>query len=104
MAQSYEQNGELDRMKADAIKRARQMHLRAASFPPQSNIQEKRRETENLTKSTGARARFSKNGILEMIRVLGFENDQLILIALILMLSTDEENFPLILALLYIAL
>ena len=103
MAQGFETSGELDRMKADAIKRARQMHLRAANFP-QGNIQEKQKEDRIAPKSTNTNSNFSKNGILEMIRVLGFENDQLILIALILMLSPNEENFPLVLALLYIAL
>lgn len=103
MAQNFSQNSELDRMKADAIKRARQMHLRAANFEP--NISEENKKTSaSPPKIANQRAKVSKNGILEMIRVLGFENDQLILIALILMLCSDEENFPLVLALLYIAL
>ena len=103
MAQDFSQNSELDRMKADAIKRARQMHLRAANFPPNTNEQ-RQRDNKNLPKAPHPKSKLSKNGILEMIRVLGFENDQLILIALILMLSGEEENFPLVLALLYIAL
>lgn len=103
MTQGFSQNSELDRMKADAIKRARQMHLRAANFPP-SNSEQRQKESSNLPKPSLTKSKVSRNGILEMIRVLGFENDQLILIALILMLSADEENFPLVLALLYIAL
>lgn len=103
MAQSFSQNSELDRMKADAIKRARQMHLRAANFPPNVN-EEREKESLNMPKAAGTSAKVSRNGILEMIRLLGFENDQLILIALILILSGEKENFPLVLALLYIAL
>ena len=103
MAQSFSQNSELDRMKADAIKRARQMHLRAANFPKDVS-EEKPRDNLSMPKTPNAKNKVSRNGLLEMIRVLGFENDQLILIALILMLSADEENFPLVLALLYIAL
>lgn len=103
MAQSFSQNSELDRMKADAIKRARQMHLRAVNFEPNAT-ETNQKEKVNPSRSKPQATPFSRKGILEMIRVLGFENDQLILIALILMLSADEENFPLILALLYIAL
>ena len=39
MAQNFENMSELDRMKADAIKRARQMHLRAVNLPPNSRDQ-----------------------------------------------------------------
>ena len=68
MAQNFSQNSELDRMKADAIKRARQMHLRAANFPP--NVSEEReKESANTPKNTNQRAKVSRNGILEMIRV-----------------------------------
>ena len=103
MAQGFEQNGELDRMKADAIKRARQMHLRAINLPPNVNT-EKEKNTLSQPKNTCKNSGISQKGILEMIRVLGFESDQLILIALILILSSQKENFPLLLALLYIAL
>lgn len=103
MAQGFENSNELDRMKADAIKRARQMHLRAVNLPP--NVSEKTSgEQEAPAKNKVQGAGFSRNGLLEMIRVLGFENDQLILIALILMLCGEKDNFPLVLALLYIAL
>lgn len=103
MAQNFENMSELDRMKADAIKRARQMHLRAANLPP-SLGEQNNSERENQPKARPQNAGISRNGLLEMIRVMGFENDQLILIALILMLSGEKDNFPLILALLYIAL
>ena len=103
MEQNFNSSSELDRMKADAIKRARQMHLRATNlFPAAGDTGDA--HGAKAPKIKNEKGTFSKNGILDMIRVLGFENDQLILIALILMLSSSEENFPLVLALLYIAL
>ena len=63
MAQGFEQNSELDRMKADAIKRARQMHLRAINLPPNVN-NEKEKIASNPTKSTYKNNAFSITNFL----------------------------------------
>jgi hypothetical protein len=81
-------------MKADAIRRARQMHSRTAftqkPFP----------EPTVAAKPQGV----ALDSILNMTNMLGLSNDQAILFGLILLLSGQKENIPLIIALLYIAM
>lgn len=110
MAQSFFSGDELDRMKSDAIRRARQMHSRSAipnlqqgpvhNEKPQTN---ERKESQESIPHPKNRPTAMQN-ILQMIKMMGFESDQLILIALILMLSGEEDNMLIILALLYIAM
>ena len=95
-------NTDIDRMKADAVRRARQMHARSAlpSFPAdiqnhntEQNAQKKPKEAEN-----------SPQNVLGMFKMFGVDNDRLIIFALILLLYSDKKNLPIILALLYIAM
>ena len=101
MAQSTFSNDDFDKMKADAIRRARQMHSRtvfnnAPSNPPQSKteVQESAKHTDTNT----------AEGILGLSKMLGISSDQLIIFALIFLLSQQKENLPLVIALLYIAM
>ncbi len=96
---------EIDRMKADAVRRARQMHARStlpnfpADFqnrkeaPPQQKSEPKPKEVQS-----------SPQNILGMFKMFGVDNDRLIIFALILLLYSDKKNLPIILALLYIAM
>ncbi len=105
MAQAFFSGEEIDRMKADAVRRARQMHSRSSlpnspinNFSGQ-NIQKKNEADASIKLG---RKSYGINNLLHMTKMMGFENDQLILLALILILSGDEENLPIIIALIYI--
>ncbi|MEE1279686.1 MAG: hypothetical protein UHH95_02505 [Oscillospiraceae bacterium] len=107
MAQAFFSGEEIDRMKADAVRRARQMHSRSAlpsgsahkaPMPAFENRNENNASANNRKKLPGVQ------NLLQLSKMMGFENDQLILIALILILSGDEENLFIIIALLYIAM
>ena len=90
-------------MKADAIRRARQMHSRtvySAPAPPAIENLEKNKKEEQPK----ARQNVSPEGVLQLTRMLGISSDQAILFALILLLSQSKENIPLVIALLYIAM
>lgn len=105
MAHAFFSGEEIDRMKADAVRRARQMHSRSAL--PNSPTHNFAEETSQKKKEADAsikagRKSYGIKNLLQMTKMMGFENDQLILIALILILSGDEENLPIIIALIYI--
>ncbi len=110
MSTSYLSGDEIDRMKADAISRARQMRSRSTlPFSQQSKETKSRQSTqsenENFKKTPSAQKRLSGvESIIQMTKMMGLESDRLILFALILLLSGEEDNFPIILALLYIAM
>lgn len=89
-------NSDFDKMKADAIRRARQMHSRTAFT--QKPVPEP--EPTVAVKPQGV----ALDSILNMTNMLGLSNDQAILFGLILLLSGQKENIPLIIALLYIAM
>lgn len=101
---------DIDRMKNDAIRRARQMQSRATiqgssveskSFNPQPS-----KAKENACDSVAnsyTRLPFL-NGINDIISQLGLTNEQLIIFAILLMLCESRDNRLLIMALLYIAL
>jgi len=101
---------EIDKMKADAIRRARQMHSRAAipsiqpDPPPIKEEKEEEAPPRKESSGTAPRHKSGLDSLLGMIRMFGMENDQLIIIALILLLYGEKENLPVILALLYIAM
>lgn len=108
MAQSTFSGEQLDKMKADAIRRARQMHSRAAFTPPQFSNQAKKESTKSKN-NTPIKKKEENNfldfqGIFKLAQIMGLSKDQLILFALILLISKEGENLPLTLALLYIAL
>ena len=88
---------ELDKMKADAIRRARQMRSRA-SIPFSAPIEEKAQTIPTPTENK------TSNGFSAFSKMLSLETDQLILIALALLLKGRRENIPIIIALLYIAM
>ncbi|MBQ7800102.1 MAG: hypothetical protein IJ370_06375 [Oscillospiraceae bacterium] len=91
---------EIDRMKADAVKRARQMHARSTlpNFP--ADFQNQRSTSEQKPKEVES----TPQNILGMFKMFGVDNDRLIIFALILLLYSDKKNLPIILALLYIAM
>ncbi len=100
-------NDEIDKMKADAIRRARQMQSRAA-MPSTSELKSEPNHAQNShqnQKHADAVSEFPfiKN-LYSMIGSLGLSHDQIILIALILMLSQEKDNIMLVIALLYIAM
>ena len=93
---------DIDRMKADAVRRARQMHARSTlpSFPadiPSQNAEQTESQKPKEIEST-------PQNILGMFKMFGVDNDRLIIFALILLLYSDKKNLPIILALLYIAM
>jgi len=88
---------EIDKMKADAINRARQMRSRASITP----ILQKEDEPKSK-KIESQKADYSPFSALS--KMLNMESDQLILIALVLLLKGNRENLPIIIALLYIAM
>lgn len=104
---------DIDRMKNDAIRRARQMQSRATITGNTGNTSEqKNRSTEPIkpsaqTSTNNSRA-FSKlpflSGFNDAIANLGLSSEQLIIFAIILMLCENRDNRMLIMALLYIAL
>ena len=93
---------DIDRMKADAVRRARQMHARSTlpSFPADTPGEKSEQAYEHKIKE----AESSPQNILGMFKAFGVDNDRLIIFALILLLYSDKKNLPIILALLYIAM
>ncbi len=93
---------DIDRMKADAVRRARQMHARSAlpHFPAEDINQNTEQAEEQKTKEVQS----SPQNVLGMFKAFGVDNDRLIIFALILLLYSDKKNLPIILALLYIAM
>lgn len=110
MAQPFFSGEEIDKMKADAIRRARQMHSRSAiSNMPHNHQADGQKQAPPKKEGDTPKAPPQKKpvgiqNLLQMIKMMGFENDQLILTALILLLAQEEDNLPIILALLYIAM
>ena len=88
---------EMDRMTADAIRRAKQMQMRS-SLPQK----ETPKDTPIITPPKPDDKRDSTNNSFNLEKLLGGESDRLILIILILLLRSEKENLPIILALLYI--
>jgi len=94
MANGFSEN-DIDRMKADAIRRARQMHLRAAvppqaaEAPPKEEFKEAK-SNENPGKKSGG-----LNNLFAMTKMFGMENDQIILIAIILLLKGEKKTYRL---------
>ena len=107
MAQAFFSGEEIDRMKADAVRRARQMHSRSAlpsSGAHKAPMPAFENRKENNTSANSRKKLPGVQNLLQLSKMMGFENDQLILIALILILSGDEDNLFIIIALLYIAM
>lgn len=102
MPQNSYSSEEFDRLKADAIRRARQMHQRRGNI--NSPIIEKPQTEENLPREDKASAPFPINNIYNILKLFNLNNDQAILLGLILLISQNKENIPLIIALLYIAM
>lgn len=94
---------ELDKMKADAIRRARQMHSRS-SIPPLQDKTRKPQKSDTQNSSVPSKKQNSLNNLFGMLKLFKTDNDQLIILVLILLLYGDKQNMPLILALLYIAM
>jgi len=101
---------DIDRMKNDAIRRARQMQSRAtiqvsSAESKNSNPQpSKPKETVcDNSANTFAKLPFL-SGFNDIISQLGLTNEQIIIFAIILMLCESRDNRLLIMALLYIAL
>ncbi len=101
MANGYS-GSEIDRMTADAVRRARQMHARSALPPFPTDISNQNTEGESRQKPKEVQS--SPQNILGMFKMFGVDNDRLIIFALILLLYSDKKNLPIILALLYIAM
>ena len=101
MANGYT-GSEIDRMTADAVRRARQMHAR--STLPAFTSESAGKSTEQAEKQRPKEANPSPQNILGMFKMFGVDNDRLIIFALILLLYSDKKNLPIILALLYIAM
>jgi len=101
MAQNTFTSDDFDKMKADAIRRARQMHSRTVFNNNQISASQKNSESEATLSSSNE---VSANGILSLSKMLGISSDQLILFALIFLLSQQKDNLPLVIALLYIAM
>ncbi|MBQ8868866.1 MAG: hypothetical protein IJ027_04015 [Oscillospiraceae bacterium] len=95
---------EIDRMKADAVRRARQMHARSTlpNFP--ADCQNQREAPQQKSEPVPKEVQSSPQNILGMFKMFGVDNDRLIIFALILLLYSDKKNLPIILALLYIAM
>lgn len=101
---------DIDRMKNDAIRRARQMQSRATiqgpSVESKSFNTQPSKAKENACDNTANS--YTKlpflNGFNDIISQLGLTNEQLIIFAIILMLCESRDNRLLIMALLYIAL
>lgn len=105
--QQHFSNDEIDKMKADAIRRARQMQSRATmpnvnQLKNEQNFDQNCRQNQKPSDNLGEFP-FIKN-LYSMIGSLGLSHDQIILIALILMLSQEKDNIMLVVALLYIAM
>lgn len=103
MANSFS-GDEIDRMKADAVRRARQMHARSTlpNFP--ADFQNQRSASEQKNEQMPKEVKSTPQNILGMFKMFGVDNDRLIIFALILLLYSDKKNLPIILALLYIAM
>lgn len=102
-----EYSGEqINQMKADAIRRARQMHSRSRQYNNSPEYQSDRASTSQSPRiSQNSRNSAKLNfDISKLLSSFGLNNDQLIIILLIMMISGEKENLPLIMALLYIAL
>ena len=95
---------EIDRMKADAVRRARQMHARSTlpNFP--ADFQNQREAPQQKNEPKPKEVQSSPQNILGMFKMFGVDNDRLIIFALIFLLYSDKKNLPIILALLYIAM
>ncbi len=107
MAQAFLSGEEIDRMKADAVRRARQMHSRSAlpnPLPQKAPMQDIEKKKEANASVNSRKKLPGLQNLLQLSKIMGFENDQLILIALILILSGEEENLLIVIALLYIAM
>ncbi len=101
MAQNTFSNDDFDKMKADAIRRARQMHSRTVfNNVPSSTAQKQSEPKEDSNRPDN----FSAEGIFGLSKMLGISTDQLIIFALIFLLSQQKDNLPLVIALLYIAM
>lgn len=87
---------EMDRMTADAIRRARQMQMRS-SLPQKEVTKDIIAKTDNKTDKKP-----NEDATFNLEKILGGDSDRLILIILILLLRSEKENLPIILALLYI--
>ena len=89
-------NEDMDRMTADAIRRARQMQMR-------SSLPQKELKTEiGSQDAPDCESNVKSIAPLNIEKLLGGDNDRIILIILILLLRSEKENLPIILALLYI--
>lgn len=96
--QSGYTSDEIDRMKRDAIKRARQMRS-MASLEPMLTEDNTENQKPQITKENAP-----QNPFFSLSKMLNFDSDELILIAIILLLKSNRENLPIIIALLYIAM
>lgn len=107
---------DIERMKNDAIRRARQMQGRATIVGGEPSEREAPRrepsshseQTPQAQKGAGGGQGFLNlpflNGFSGTISKLGLTSEQLIIFAIILMLCENRENRILIMALIYIAL
>ena len=104
---------DIDRMKSDAIRRARQMQSRATIVGGSEQNGRSKQPSEAPKKdaaqeSTGNAQNFSGlpflKGFNNVFAQLGLSSEQLIIFAIILMLCENRENRFLIMALIYIAL
>lgn len=96
--QSGYTSDEIDRMKRDAIKRARQMRS-MANLEPMLTEDNTENQKPQITKENAP-----QNPFFSLSKMLNFDSDELILIAIILLLKSNRENLPIIIALLYIAM
>ncbi len=114
-------SGELNSMMADAIKRARAMQARGRfnnqSSTPKREFQAPPKEKEEPkqrqdTKKEEPKANtqkdedtpFDLSSFLNLSKMLGIDNDRLIIFMLIMLLASQKDSFYTVLALLYIAL
>ncbi len=103
---------DIDRMKNDAIRRARQMQSRATIVggeqngrgKPPSEAPKKDAAQESAGNTQGFSGLPFLKGFNDVIAQLGLSSEQLIIFAIILMLCENRENRFLIMALIYIAL
>lgn len=95
---------EIDRMTADAIRRARQMHARSALPTPPNDFHKQADAFGQPREQKPKEIESTPQNILGMFKMFGVDNDRLIIFALILLLYSDKKNLPIILALLYIAM
>lgn len=96
--QSGYTSDEIDAMKREAINRARQMRSRASINPVLQCV------SPEQEKQQCARENPNSNAFFSLSKMLNFDSDELILIAIILLLKSNRENLPIIIALLYIAM